>query len=155
MRGEHIWARSDLFSDRQSPKCKHAPCVNNFLFDLACDVIADVPGLQNYISLDRFGGTIKRRLNFENRTCSFGDRRGSLNSPPSQSRYGIYPSQARVNLNICFRSLRPLFTCVLQKYVHGCAWSYPSCPSQWWYLNTSRSVEIYQFFLNNYKGDHG
>ena len=35
-------ARSDLLSDRQSPKCKHAPYVNNFEFDLTCDVIGDL-----------------------------------------------------------------------------------------------------------------
>ena len=42
---------------------------------------------------------IKRCLNFENQTSGFGDRRGgALKSlPPSQSRYGIYPSKARVN----------------------------------------------------------
>ena len=29
----------DLFSDRQSPKCRHGSYVNNFDFDLTCDVI--------------------------------------------------------------------------------------------------------------------
>ena len=39
---DQIWARSGLFSDRQSPKCKHGPYVNNFDFDLTCDVIGDL-----------------------------------------------------------------------------------------------------------------
>ena len=37
-----IWARSDLLSDHESPKCKDAPYVNNFYFDLTCDVIGDL-----------------------------------------------------------------------------------------------------------------
>ena len=31
-----------MFSDSQSPKCKHTPYVNNFDFDLTCDVIGDL-----------------------------------------------------------------------------------------------------------------
>ena len=61
--------------------------VYNFDFDLTGGVIVDleVNEIRFRSTVDSFGEAIKRRLNFENRTSSFGDRRGALNSPPPQS----------------------------------------------------------------------
>ena len=50
---DHIWAWSDVFTDRQSPKWKHAPYVNNFEFDLTCDVIGDLE-----VNNNRFRSTV-------------------------------------------------------------------------------------------------
>ena len=101
---DQIWARSDLFSHRQSPKCKHAPYVNNFDFDLTFD-ISDLEvnkirfrstvlaGLSNTVWIWKIGPVASE---------IGGGSKSALNSPPSllsQSRHGIYPSQARVKGN--------------------------------------------------------
>ena len=55
-------------------------------------------GQWHWVSPDTFSRAIKGHLNFGNRASGFGDRRGTLNSPPPVSCYEKYPSQARVNL---------------------------------------------------------
>ena len=61
-----------LFSDRQSPKCKYAPYVNNFDFGLTCDVIGDLEvneirlrstllaGLSNGAVVSDIGGALNK-----------------------------------------------------------------------------------------------
>ena len=82
-----MWPRSVLFSDRQSPKCKHAPYINNFEFDLTCDVIGDLevnkirfrstvlPGLSKAVWILKIGPVVSE----------IGGR-GVLNIPPPVSR---------------------------------------------------------------------
>ena len=82
---DQIWARSALFSDRQSPECKHAPYVNNFDFDLTCDVIGD-----HEVNEIRFRSTVLAGLSNAVWVLKIGPvvseiGGGALNIPPPQS----------------------------------------------------------------------
>ena len=53
----------------------------HFDFDLTCDVTRD-PEVKKLLSFDSFSRAFKCRLNFYNRSSSFGDQRGGLEIAP-------------------------------------------------------------------------
>ena len=62
--------------------CEHVPNVDIFYFDLTYVWRHEWPrDQQKYVSPDNFGRASKRRLNFENRSSSFGDTSGIFIAP--------------------------------------------------------------------------
>ena len=74
-----VWAQHCNFARR----CHQARNVEHFDFDLTCDVTRD-PEVNTFFPSTVFSRAFKCRLNFYNRSSSFGDQRGARNSPPPQ-----------------------------------------------------------------------
>ena len=92
-----------MLSDHQSPKCKHAPYVNNFDFDLTCDVIGDLEvneirfhstvltGLSNAVGILKKGPVVSE----------IGG--GSPNSPPISRVTGYTPVRRALTFISAYR----------------------------------------------------